>query len=121
MGKPNKMHLPTLKLNYLKHFKHSKYFNIIAISELSDSRPSGGDLWPSAMSSMGMRQFGGGSELGTCILKIIYSKKIFSRCRKTLAKGPNRLFTSLKSDLHQDINWGFGFRKCLNGFNALVT
>ena len=32
-------------------------------SELSDSRPSGGNLWPSAMTSMGMRQFGGGSEL----------------------------------------------------------
>lgn len=31
-------------------------------SELS-SRPSGGDLWPLAMTSMGMRQFGGGSEL----------------------------------------------------------
>ena len=33
------------------------------ISELSDSRPSGGNYWPSAMTSMGMRQFGGGSEL----------------------------------------------------------
>ena len=44
---------PVIKsLNYLLFF----------LSELS-SRPSGGDPWPLAMTSMGMRQFGGDSEL----------------------------------------------------------
>ena len=39
----------------------SKYFFFL-LSELS-SRPSGGDPWPLAMTSMGMRQYGGDSEL----------------------------------------------------------
>ena len=29
--------------------------------------------------------------------------------------GPNHLPTSLKVDLHQDINGGFAFSRCLNG------